>query len=197
MAWSKGINFRANNTDSGYVNIDPAGTTYTYVGGAGAGEWYPTTRDSVTFGWLDPGAGNWRNRVTGGDGRLAGTCWAASGPQYFIVDLPQAGTYTVDLALGDPSGGAGEVSSKIYDGDTGTTLLATLGPATLSSGQFMDAGGNTRANEATWVSSHATVNLTFGTTKFRISLERNLASLSHLNLTLVESAKPTYIYAQQ
>lgn len=201
MPWVKGLDFRANNSDSGYANIDPADCTYTYIGGSGAGEWYPTTRNALTFGWKSPGAGGWRNRSTTNDPRLAGVGYATAGfPLSFIIDLPQAGQYDLDLSAGDPNGGAHELYFNIYDGDgVSNTLLTTLGPTSIASGQFKDAAWTTFANAAAWVAGHATIRLTFSTTKFHLTLEQSLSGLNHIKLTLVEgegggSTVPVFVH---
>lgn len=183
-AWDKGFNFRSS---AGYVT-DPTDCTYVGDQGGGVGEVYPITRNSVTFGYVAAhNAGNLRDRDNaGGHEKVAGVHFGdGSNIHQFQVDLIAAGVYDIYVALGDPAGGAGEVHSKIYDGTVAGTLLATLGPASISSGQFMDATGVTRTNAADWIANQVKITKTFATTTFTITIERNLAPLTHVFLSQV------------
>lgn len=172
---SWGFDFRAT---APFV-ADPANTTYVGATGAGAGEPYPVTRNGIAFGYtVQPG--NTRDRDSGLDPRLAGIHFSDSATVVrFRVDLPAPGTYTIDLALGDPGGGATQVQSTIYDN---TTALAVIGPLSPSTGQFVDATGAIRTSAADWVTNHQTTSLTFTTSTFFITLDRNLASIAHLTI---------------
>lgn len=172
---SYGWNFRSTQP---FVT-DPAGSTYVIDVGGGFASQYPTTRNGITFGWtVQPG--NLRDRNAALDPRLAGIHFSTSGSGTFRVDLPNTGTWTVDLALGDPGGGATALQSTIYDNVTART---TIGPIDTSSGQFVDAAGTTHASAAAWVASHQTINVNFTTTTFFITLDRALASIGHLTLS--------------
>ncbi len=189
MAWDKGFDFRST---AAFVT-DPTDCTYVQADGSAAGEIYPIIRNSVTFGWA-PNAdghnpGNTRDRDNAaGHEKISGVQWGASGICEFQVDLPAPGDYIIDLALGDPAGGANNVFTKIYDGTVAGTLLATIGPTSNSSGQFVDASGVNRTSASDWLTNRATITKTFATSIFTLTLEDQAGSptpISHLFLSQV------------
>lgn len=178
MAFDKGWNFR---DSAGFVTD---GTNQTYVvGTAGLWEIYPTTRNGTTFGWDNVASGNLRDRNSGNDPRLAGVQWSDV-LRVFRIDLPSAADYNIDLALGDPGGGANSINSKVYDN---TTLLTTISGSN-SSGEFKDANGTNHTSAANWVSNHATLLKTFASTIFKISAEGGLTPVTHVFLSQVATA---------
>lgn len=195
MPFDVALNFRSTST---YV-IDSDGTTYLRsVDDLGlAGESYPVskTANGYTFncGWLGSFLiGNVRDRDnSAGHEKLAGVHWPSgiSYPEGFQLDLPQTGTYRIRAAFGDPSGGATEVSSKIWDGAIGTgNLLATIGPVSILSGQFRDASNVTRTSADDWLNNNAYIEATFANTTLTVTVERDLAPLTHLAIALQSTA---------
>jgi len=159
-------------------------------GGSGAGTNYSAgvtfTNDlfSMRAGYLGSDlVANLRDRSTAVP-KLAGTQWAAgiAFPAICQFDLPSTGNYSIRAAFGDPSGGAVEISNKFYDGiiGSGETLFQTIGPVTLASGEFRDANNVTRTSAADWVANNVAITRTFTTTTFQLTLERDLASISHV-----------------
>jgi hypothetical protein len=96
MPWVKLFNFRASSTFGGFDTAEGANETYVLFDDV-----YPTTRKAVTFGAIS-GAAQARDRNSGIDRRLAGVHFTDPGsPVSFRVDLPAAGDYLINLALGD------------------------------------------------------------------------------------------------
>lgn len=141
-----GFNFRAS---VGPPPSDAANTTYVN------GDTYPTVRNGITFGW---GSAVLTFDSGGAEARLYGINYAATGSATFQVDLPAAGTYTFQLAMGFQ--GAPLTSQKLIVKDNTTTLL-TIGPSTATN--FLDATG-TSYSAANWPASETSVSLTFATT---------------------------------
>ena len=188
MAWDKGFNFRET---AGFVT-DGANETYAIC----SAETYPTTRNSVTFGVENVFGWSTRDRLDTNDRRLAGVNWR-SDKGLFRVDLEAADDYVIDLAYGDPSGGANNPDSKIYDN---TTVLATIGPTTNGSGEFVDASGVNRTSAALWVSNRVTIQHTFATTTFFVSVSEAASALSplaHLFLSRVAAAGQTDFFMRR
>lgn len=156
-AWDKGFNFRGT---SGYVSD---GATETYV----LAEGYPTTRNSVTFGFTS-GVGSLQpvDRSAANDRRLAGINYDNTA-RVFQIDLPSAGTYTVHLALGDQAGG-GNASCTVVVKDTATTLATVNFDASVAN-QFTDATGAALTN-VTWPAGEVGASLTFATTTLNLAL---------------------------
>ncbi len=181
MAWDKGFNFR----DTSAFVTDGTNQTYVANTGGGVADLYPTTRNGVTFGWNTFLSGSTRDRIDTNDPRLAGVQWGSGTPVIdFRVDLTATGDYSIDLALGDPAGGANSTNSIVYDN---TTSLATITTAS-GSGQFVDASGVNRTSAALWVSGHATITKTFASTIFRVTSEVNLAPVTHVFLSQLSQA---------
>lgn len=164
ISFTKGFNFRAT---SGFVT-DGANTTYVT-----SADIYPTTRNGVTFGWtLDPNTlgGGDRDRNAGIDPRIAGMTFVGNNntsSDTFKVDLPAAGSYAINLGMGDAGSNAKTNYTIVYDN---TTPVITLFPAsTLSTPTFADATGATY-NAATWPGSQASVVKTFSTTSLFVSI---------------------------
>ena len=163
-------------------------------GGSGAGTNYTAvftfTNDlfSMRAGYLGSDlVANLRDRLVTNNPKLAGTQWPSGAIAYPVVcqfDLPSTGSYSIRAAFGDPNGGAVEISTKFYDGilGAGGTLFQTIGPVTLASGEFRDANNVTRATAAAWLTDNVAITQNFATTTFQFTLERELASVSHIYL---------------
>lgn len=160
-AFDKGFNFRGNAAPGGGFSGDGPNETYVLAEG------YPTTRNSVTFGFTT-GVGSLGaiDRLTTNDRRLVGINFDNT-PRIFQIDLPAPGTYTVHLALGDASGGGNSVCSAIVQ-DT-LTPLATVNFDASVANQFTDATGAAYTN-TTWPGSETGVSLTFSTSTLNLSL---------------------------
>lgn len=168
MAWSnpKGFNFRAT---SGYVT-DGANETYV-LGSATA---YPTTRtvngESVTFGWETAPTGTAKDRSTAAQyaPELSGVNQepGLAGPPVFRVDLPTAGTYSINVGAGDASF-ANYANFQVVDN---ATTLITGGPTSISAGTFMDATGVVRTSGTDWHANNAASSQTFASTICRLQM---------------------------
>lgn len=161
-SYNFGFNFRAT---QGYVT-DPANTVGFF------GNAYPTSKTfgatNVNAGW--DGAVSVADRSTTIDPRLAGgnTVAQNGSARKFRVDLPVSGVWTIRLAMGNPSFSRA-ASFDILDSD-GTTVLYSRSEVTVPAPQYLDATKVVRAAAATWVSSNASVDLTFSGTAAYIRL---------------------------
>lgn len=157
-----GINFRATST---FVTD---GTDETYCLDTDS---YPTTRGGFTFGWESAPDGS-ANRDSGVDRRLAGiNFWNNSNTSTinFRLDLPNTGEWEIGAACGDSGtfqqdmdlafkDDASAISGTgVVDGDSGTD-------------EYFDITGVLRTTEATFFTDWATVNHTFTSTVFRVTL---------------------------
>ncbi len=175
MSWDKGFDFRST---SGFVT-DPTNCTYVL-----AADSYPTTRNSVTFGWL--GGVNGIDRNAGVDARLAGVHAAAS-LQQFQVDLPATGDYAISVAFGDESSSQnGTLTIK----DNSSAVL-TIGPHTLTSGTFYDAA-DANYSDAAWPGSETPVTKTFATQTLIMEVDTVAANwvLAHLFVSQASAPPP-------
>jgi len=191
MSYDIGFNFRASDT---YVT-DPANTTYSI------GEAYPTTRAmvtsglSVTFGWDVDWTSGGRDRDSGIDARLAGMIVvnsAATSERTFQIDLPASGTYTVNLAAGDPLG-AQNAHWELRDSNN-TTVLLSQSLAAGTTGQWRDATGVDRTSASDWVTNNASASVSFsGTTAYLRLIGENPSSIvSHLRLYQATSSATSF-----
>ncbi len=124
------------------------------------------------------------------DARLAGT-FLILNDYYaeFRIDLPEAGSYKINLACGDATYGTKQYI-QIYDG---TTLLATIANGvTVAGGSFMDASGfvHTAAN---WGANNTPRTFAFATTTLIVrygggALSGTVDDTSTLNHISVEPA---------
>ena len=173
---------------------DPAYATYQLVNSSGVpAETYPTTRTvngaSVRFGWESgtSNLGGGRDRSSSVDPRLAGVNQvpaAKTNNAVWRLDLPAAGTYDVDLALGDATT-AQVQNMEVQDG---TTAVISIANVATTSGTFLDATGTARSPAANWVANHATRRISFSTTTLRVVLKPPTGSsstIAHLRVTLV------------
>lgn len=197
FAWTEGFNFR----DTSAYCTDPADTQGAYSpdnnGGTSNDTIYATTAGGVTFGFSStPDVDNRRDRDSGVDCRLAANNGHTNGdatPLRFRVDLPSTGTYRIRLAIGNTSGTSDDPIVKILDNVTVKNTISFSG--TMSSGHFLDAGGNDRTSAADWVSNNASIDVTFASTTFWLEIggtsSTGYTNIAHLNIEDVPAPTPT------
>ncbi len=174
-----GINFRQT---SGYVT-DGTGETYCL------GDVYPTTRATYTFGWS--GAQSQANRSTTVGPNLAGINYGAN---TFRIDLPQAGTYKLRIAIGDLFFAQGP--QQVLVKDNSTTLVTLTG---FSNGDnFIDASNVSRL-VADWPTQNVGVNFVFSSTIANFTMNGGgLPVIACVSLELQAApGAPTNYYSQQ
>lgn len=174
MTWHKVFNFRAT---SGYCTD---GVDATYV----VGDSYPTTRNSVTFGWESGPTGTrdrWNSGV-GWDARLAGINFSNNTDVIvFRVDIPATGDLKIRLAHGDhDSDQYNDV--ELGDNASYTTLLNNV---TSHSNKYLDPDG-TELTPADWALSNTQITKTMTSTIFRIRLGNLTASTPSSVITCLE-----------
>lgn len=160
-----GFDFRSTQAYTSDTNCEVA-SDCTYVL---ASTLYPTTQivngQTVTFGWetAPTAAAN----IAYSDTRLKGWAQRNNGTvaSVFRVDLPAAGSYTLNAAFG-----CGSNANKHYLAvlDTSTSLLS-FAPLATAAGYVGDATGTTMAVSA-WPSGNASTSLTFSTQTLRVRL---------------------------
>lgn len=186
-----GLNMRST---SGFVT-DPAGTTYCL-----STDTYPTTRDGLTFGWLETpdGGGNDVNNAV--DARVAGKIAEHNvGLNTARLRIDLTGSMTVELAAGTP-GDAHKQLISVQDSGGEKFAISSLQGA----GGFTDAGGNIRTSEADWASNQVP-SAAYSFTDYVIVRIGNTAgvddlgytTLNHVKLIAQASGNPYYAYAQQ
>lgn len=173
------------------------------------GSAYPTTYTnanglSINAGWTIAGhlGGNY-NRVATNDPRIVGMAYISpngSGVVLFQVDLssgsaPGAGTYTVDLAVGDPLNPQREDftlkdnTTLLIDGTNGAAGIDTTG------NQFVDATLATVTGGAAWAGT--TASKVFASTTVNLNVGPDACGgstgLSHFRLTLQADVTDTPI----
>jgi hypothetical protein len=187
-AWDFGLNGRES---PGYCT-DPASTTYFN----GDSDPYPTTRGGATFGF-NPGEGNSkRDRDNAVDCRLAGNVFATNdGTQASTleIDLPEAGTYSISIALGDALFSNAQIRAEVYDNST--LLYAIADTDGVAGGAFVDANGVEHTTAANWVSNQTPRVSTFASTKLKVKLgtttnlgDGSRSTLAHIRITTVVSS---------
>jgi hypothetical protein len=166
------INFRGS---SGYVTHG-AGQTYML------GEGFPTVRAGLTMGW-QVGV-NATDRDTGVDPRFAGINWLDGGATNdFTLTLPSTGTYNINYAVGDASGGSQGTQITILDN---ATTRDTSGTMSTSGTEFYDISGTKHATSAAWVANSVAKSLVFATTTFVLRMNHpsgGAAVITHLVIT--------------
>lgn len=139
--WIKKFNFRQT---SGYCTD---GTDETYV----IGDSYPTTRNSVTFGWTTVYGDRLRNRDATKCSRHAGVNLTDNGSvQTFRVDLPSTGTYRIRVAYGSATTG----DTHYYKIRDDSTALRTCTAVTTTANQYGDANCTVRTSHTDWDSNN-------------------------------------------
>jgi hypothetical protein len=112
---------------------------------------YPTAAGGTNFGFLNTNPPNDAvDRVATNDPRVAGVAYGYGTDTRFQIDLPASGTYTINMAVGDPGGGSPS-DIEIWDGTTNSTVLLHV---TQPGGQFADAHGTLYADAASWVAAN-------------------------------------------
>lgn len=156
MALPQGINFRAS---AGYVT-DGANEDYD-IASRGAYPW--TTAQGNNVGWITQSSVNYRDRTTGNDRRIAGSCFIDTDD--FRIDLPSTGDYNVGIAAGDANY-AQEVNWELFDN---TSSLGTLTTGSTSAGERFKDATNTEYTDSTWPTSQTLVTKTFTSTIMKVS----------------------------
>lgn len=187
MTFSLGFNFRSTApfVTDGSEGVPMLGEEYphTYTNGNGY---------SVNAGWTITPDGHGQNRDPANDARIAGIDYRANGiaPKTLRIDLdsgsnPGAGTYTVDIALGDVN--AQTVAAAVKD-TSSVVLDLTNGGAgySVAGHHYIDATAADVAATTTWTG--ATTSKTFATTICNLDLGHASASgfstIAHFRLTL-------------
>lgn len=183
MSFPQGIDFRSTNA---YVTDVSPSTHHTAadVGGDGSGVSYPTTTaQSNTVGFENNSLSSrqFRDRNSGNDPRLAGMVFTAFNPDYFRIDLPSAGDYSIRTAAGDPNY-ANNTKITLYDNVTSLGVLSQT--ATTASNKFRDAT-DAEYTAANWVTSNTAVTKTFASTICRFLPDINNCTLSHVYIEAV------------
>lgn len=186
MALPQGIDFRST---AGYVT-DPANCDYEISPGGGN---YPrTTAQGNTVGWEASNGGNIRDRNTGVDPRLAGTCWSSPSTTAYRIDLPASGSYNVRLAAGDYGSYGVACAWDLYDT---TTLQANLTTGSTSAAKRWKDAQNVEYTDATWPGSNSVRNFTFSTTILRLKAPTS-GNISHFYVESAGGGGPTFIAAR-
>jgi len=160
--WQQGFDFRAT---AGFVT-DPANTTHVLATTA-----YPSTVGGVTFGWVNTGLIQSRDRSTTVDPRLAGINYVRNGsPGTFYVNLPSAGTYNVSLALGDEGYTQCWTLCQVQFLDGSTVLGTVTGNPLIAN--FDDAKGN-NWTAAAWPGSNVALPVTLSGTRLTVIVGTN------------------------
>lgn len=186
MAFDMGFDFRATAgfvTDPAYgVPVLAEAFPHTYTAGNG---------NSINAGWSVAPGGS-QDRTNTNDARIAGDNFTnnVGVPSVFTVDLssgsnPGAGTYTIDLAMGDSQ--AGRVGDFKVKDNTTVLIDGTNGGSgfTTNTGHFIDATLTDVAASVTWTGT--AVSKTFSSTTAHLengTLNNSLFTLmAHFRLT--------------
>lgn len=144
MALPTGFDIR---NSSGFVT-DPSGCFF-HNASATSG-----TTNGLSWTWNDSNVQFTATDIDNSiDARLAGAVYrltAIPGSFVFTVTLPSAGTYMINIALGQNNNG--RTHSFTVD-DTITTFINFSSVATLT-GQFLDATGTVRSSAAAWATAN-------------------------------------------
>lgn len=177
-AFDAGFNFRLNNTDAGFINVEASGEAVCI------GEAYPhtftmtTTGQSASAGFTTNQVGGGRNRSSSVDRRLMGLIFdGGAGPLIFKVDVVAGATYSVVLAVGDPSN-SGTQQATVKDG---ATTKFTAGPTAIAFGHAIDAHG-TDFTDAAWPAGNVAQSVTMSGTVLSVELPAGIP-LQHLRVT--------------
>lgn len=178
-----GFNFRSL---SAFVT-DGADETYDL------GDVYPVTRAGWTFGWDTDMTANARSRDDTIDRRLAGVNFKANdGTQaVFRADLPEAGDYSIRLAIGDATTDQAYQYVQIRDD---ATPVFTVDDSNGTTFMTWDDATGTNWTEVTWPSANTAVLGAFsGTVLLNMALgtpgvQTALSMISHLYIGKVLDA---------
>jgi hypothetical protein len=163
MAYPQGMYFRA--TDN---QTDPSGYD-ALIGSPFVVDYPTTTAQGNVVGWEDFSGLSSRDRDQTTDVRLKGFTFFSGADGRFRMDLPSAGSYTINLALGDSSNPQ-TMKVEYFDGTTSLDGGPFFNSSTSAAGHWIDATGVERTSESDWVNNNAAVTKTFATTIFRIKL---------------------------
>lgn len=202
MTWLIGVDFRqfaSYVTDpSGYgppgyvAELATAGNDYTAVQG---------------YGWETGISGGSDGTTANGDARIAGSAYTAD-PLVgtFRIDLPAAGTYNIQLALGNAQGGANTERAELFDDTTSLGVLVNDQLSAAGSGTFTgfdaqdnDYDGTAGHDYNAWIANNplggggaGSRNFTFSSTILRLKIGNasgsSYTALAHLMVMQVASA---------
>lgn len=201
-AWTDAkFNFRGSAAGPAPGVTDGAGETAVIdasgVAAGTQGEQYPTgTAPAVVYGW-DNNTTATRDRSATPGAKFAGIHRnELANVAVFQVDLPNAGTYAVRLAIGDYNQAWATLKAEVYDSGS---LLLTVSGSTANGDEFLDANYNSNAtvrSSANWGANNEAVNLTFATTTFYLKIGNGLAidtgAVAHLEISAVASGAETF-----
>lgn len=187
MPFAMGFNFRQT---SGFVTDGAAEVPVL------GGEAYPHTYTnangySINAGWDNTSGPQPVDEDASHDRRIAGKHYVyKDNNRNFDIDLssgsaPGAGTYTIDLAIGQTQNGGGTETQEFTVKDTTTALITESGQATAAN-HLLDATLANLLATTTWAGT--TVDKTFATTLCRLNVNPTGAGTytqpSHFSLTL-------------
>lgn len=184
MTFDGGLNARAT---SGFA-VDGANETYFIC----QSDTYDTNRGGFDFGVVDPYTGTQyqqRDRDAGLDRRLAGVMWNSDSVTHDVrFNVPATGSYTIHLAMGDPS----STQTLQIDVRDGNGSLFTIGATVVLSGRTMDATG-TVYTDANWPASETGVLITLSTPYVLLRLAAGNVTVQSMlqHVRLVQSASAT------
>ncbi len=159
---------------------------------------YPVSFGGTTIGWEDSNAnGNSRDRDNTLDVRLAGCMIEGAGAtSNFRIDLPTAGTYSIQVALGDAYGAHANMQLTIKDD---TTTKVTISGSTLGANQWFGADNVLYTSSAAWAAANtvdgggaAQIDVAFSSAtgpgggpiaRFTLADGVNLAAIAHIFIT--------------
>ncbi len=174
-----GVDFRAT---VGFVT-DP-NANYTFDDGSSNN--YPTSFGGTNIGW-ESGivAGSDRDRSNAVDVRVAGVVFKNAGTATYRIDLPSAGTYSIQFALGDASN-SDVMKLELFDD---VTSKLVVNGNTGGNERFWAANGTIYTSAALWAAANvvdgggaAQVDIFFASTiaRFTIGNNVNLSSIAHI-----------------
>lgn len=183
-----GVDFRAT---AGFVTEPNGNYTKDLLDGTIT---YPVSFGTTTIGWEDTNVSVTRDRNAGNNARIAGMASATTVASYRI-DLPSAGTYSIQVAVGEASYARSNQKLEIFD-DASSILI--LSGNTGASNSFIAADNNVYT-AANWVAANtvngggaAQVNVTFSSTsngsggpiaRFKIGDGSNTTYMAHVFIT--------------
>lgn len=183
-----GVDFRAT---AGFVSDPSANYTKDILDGIIT---YPTSFGTTFIGWEDTNVSVTRDRNAGNDARIAGMAQATTVASYRI-NLPSAGTYSIQVAIGEASYARSNQKLEIFDD---VTSKLTLSGNTGAANSFI-AADNSVYTAVNWAAANtvdgggtAQVDVTFASTiaRFKLGDGANASYLAHVFITGPGGAPP-------
>lgn len=184
------FDFRQDNTEAGYVDIDGVGATYVLA------DAFPTVRGGFTFGYDNTTGIQVRNRDNSGtDARYAGEHFIYNNAAYSRTFIYACGNgdFNVGLCAGPHVGNGDQQISLVALNDSNVEQRTI---ATIASGQSTskyDANGAAHATFADWAANSTTLSVTLAGNETRIGVKMGAgdgttAYTTHINHFSVEAA---------